>query len=287
MGLVEKLYQKITGNLATTVKALQDGFNNTSYLINGKDVFRLKKMSDAPFYSPQNEGKILSLIAPNRLGPRLYYFDYETGNMLDRYIEGDHRFVGPTMSDDDMRKMANVVRRLHGISGCHSEFYAEQRFSTYKSKSGLSLQDPFEDEIRSIIAKCIASEPLVLCHNDLVHDNILKNEETSQITLIDFEFAGLNNAMFDLASLLSENKIFDLEKCFSFIDCYYGKDKDEIKRHKVLLYMAYENYLWYYWASARFSETNYSGFKEIADDKLAAISLTKKQYKNNPDLLRL
>lgn len=287
MGIVESLYLKITGENPKTIVALQDGFNNTSYRINGDKVFRLKKLSDTPFYDAENEGKILNLVAQNRLSPKLYYFDNSTGNMLDRFIDNNHRFCGPSITESDLKAMASVLKRLHSIKNCKSEFYAEQRFSSYKLRSETDLHDPEEKVIRELVASIIRNEPLVLSHNDLVHDNVLKNKDTNQIVLIDFETAGLNNEMFDLASLLSQNLISDERKWQILLSAYFGKEAGEVKEKKLALFMQYENYLWYYWAVCRFKETAYQNFKEIADMKKNEIVFLKEFYKKHPHFLVL
>jgi thiamine kinase-like enzyme len=282
MGVIEQLYQKLTNENARSVVYLTDGFSNASYLINGEKVFRLKKISDSPFYSAKNEGAILNLIAPNRIGPKLYYFDYATGNMIDRYIEGDHRFVSPEIGKEDLKALAMILKRLHAIQGCTSEFYPFQRYQSYQSRSGLSLNPAEEEKISAKVASFYRSEPLVLSHNDLVHDNILKNDD-GQIVIIDYETAGLNNEYFDLASLLSENKIFDLTKIAYFVKAYFGNAYDETHLKKTILWMAYENYLWFYWADYRYKETHYEGFNAIAKDKKDAIALASDFYAQHPD----
>jgi thiamine kinase-like enzyme len=282
MGVIEQLFQKLTNENARSVVYLTDGFSNASYLINGEKVFRLKKISDSPFYSAQNEGTILKLIAPNRIGPKLYYFDYATGNMIDRYIEGDHRFVAPEISEEDLKALALIIKRLHAIQGCTSEFYPFQRYQSYQLRSGLSLNPEEENKISAKARSFYTSEPLVLSHNDLVHDNILKNDE-GQIVIIDYETAGLNNEFFDLASLLSENKIFALDKIAFFVKAYFGSAYSDNHFKKTILWMAYENYLWFYWASCRYKETHYEGFNDIAKDKKEAIALFSDLYSKHPD----
>jgi thiamine kinase-like enzyme len=282
MGVIEQLYHNLTNENVKSLVYLTDGFSNASYLINDEKVFRLKKTSDAPFYSAENEGKILSLIAPNRIGPKLYYFDKLSGNMIDRYIVGDHRFVSPDITPEDMKACASILRRLHSINGCHSEFYPFQRYESYQLRSGESLFPEEEEALKAKVRTLFQKEPLVLCHNDLVHDNILKSPD-GLLTLIDFECAGLNNAFFDLASLLSENKIFDPAKIRCFVKAYFTKEMSESHFRKTLLWMAYENYLWYYWAKCRYKETHYQGFAAIAEDKNEAIRLFQKLYREHPE----
>ncbi|MCH4211011.1 MAG: phosphotransferase [Bacilli bacterium] len=287
MAVVEQLFQKITNEIPRSVRQLTEGFNNASYLINGDKVFRLKKMSDTPFYSTANEGNILKLIAPNRIGPRLFYFDYSTGNMIDRFIEGDHRFLSPDVKEEELKSLASVLKRLHSIKGCVSEFYPKQRFDSYKQRSGNDLKDPNEEKMCELFYSFYSSDPLVLCHNDLVKDNVIIEPVTNKITLIDFEFAGLNVPEFDLASVIGENEIFDPAKVDYFLSCYYGSAFDKKKRNRVAISVAYSNYLWYYWAVCRYKETNYGPFSEIAEMKLKDIELQKQYANEHPDFYLL
>jgi thiamine kinase-like enzyme len=287
MGIVEQLYQKITNENARSVRYLSDGFNNASYLINEEKVFRLKKMSDTPFYSTKNEGKILNLIAPNRIGPKLFYFDYQTGNMIDRYVKGDQRFLGESVDIKDLKALAGVLRRLHSVKGCSSLFYPEQRYDAYKARSGVSLDESKEKEIREKFLSFYSKEPLVLCHNDLVKGNVIIDPASRQIVLIDFEFAGLNSPYFDLASVLSENQIYDFAKDEAFVEAYFGKNCSLLDKKKTAITMAYQDYLWFYWASCRCKETGAKDFKAIADGKLFNIETMKKYFSDHPEMGQL
>lgn len=282
MSTIEQLFQKITHDNVRSIVPLTDGFSNASYLVNGEKVFRIKNISDAPFYSAQSEGKILALVAPSGIAPKLDYFDFESGNLINHYFAGDHRFISSEITKEDLQALAAILKRLHAIEGCPSEFDPFQRYASYQSRSGMVLYPEEEGKISEIIGDFYRSEALVLCHNDLVQGNIIKSRE-GQIVLIDYEMAGLNNAFFDLASLLSENKIFAAEKIASFLKAYFGDAYTPFHLKKTRLWMAFENYLWFYWAVCRYKETGRQCFNEIAKDKKNAIDLFSGIFRNNPD----
>lgn len=48
------------------------------------------------------------------------------------------------------------------------------------------------------------SDPIVFCHNDLLAANILYNDSTETIQLIDFEYGGINYRAFDIANHFNE-----------------------------------------------------------------------------------
>ena len=67
--------------------------------------------------------------------------------------------------------------------------------------------------------------PLVPCHNDLVPGNLLlqSGDSTEAIGFIDWEYAGDNKALFDLAALIAEYEM-DGERRRLFIESYFGAD---------------------------------------------------------------
>jgi thiamine kinase-like enzyme len=287
MGEAETLYAKIMGEAPKTFVPLQDGFSNVSYLADGSKVFRIKKASDSPFYDAKEEGAILELAAGARLFPRIYYFNGETGDMVDAYIVGGAPFLSPDASDRDLRALARLIKRLHEIKGCSFRFDAKRRFDSYKSRSRADLRDPEEAAIRERAEAIIDAEPLVLSHNDLVAGNVIRKGKSGQIVLLDFEFAGLNNEMFDLASLLSESEILDEHKWDVLLTSYFAERMDAAKRKKLVLFMQYENYLWHYWAKCRERETKLPSFRDIAEMKEREIAFFRDFYKKRPDYLSL
>ncbi|WP_245497956.1 phosphotransferase family protein, partial [Mesorhizobium sp. M7A.F.Ca.CA.001.08.2.1] len=60
--------------------------------------------------------------------------------------------------------------------------------------------------------------PIVFGHNDLLPANIL--DDGNRLWLIDFEYAGFNTAMFDLAGAASNAGMSD-EESFAFLTAYF------------------------------------------------------------------
>ena len=48
------------------------------------------------------------------------------------------------------------------------------------------------------------STPLVLCHNDILLNNILYEENTNNVHIIDYEYLGANPAAYDIANHFAE-----------------------------------------------------------------------------------
>ncbi|KAI7747551.1 hypothetical protein M8C21_009350 [Ambrosia artemisiifolia] len=64
--------------------------------------------------------------------------------------------------------------------------------------------DAFEEEIETLY-KCLAADQhIAFCHNDLQYGNIMIDEDTQSITIIDYEYACYNPFMFDIANHFCE-----------------------------------------------------------------------------------
>lgn len=76
--------------------------------------------------------------------------------------------------------------------------------------------------------------PLVFCHNDLVKENCLFDQQ--QAWLIDWEFAQLNNPWFDLASVIL---YFELDKhqANSFLSDYFSNQEFNVESRICLIAM--------------------------------------------------
>ncbi len=282
MGIIENVFKQATGQNVTSLTILENGFSNDTYRINNEYTLRLKKTSDAPFYSPAEEKKIIDAVSPFRLTPKLFYFDTATGNKLERYLEQEEYFPkGNMASSHELSLMASALKRLHSITGNFKSFYTRDRYQTYKAASKEDLDPEFEEKIADLLGTFYHTEPQVLCHNDLWSDNILYYK--GMVVLIDFEFAGLNNPLFDLASVIGENEITNQDLIVEFLKDYYGRAYNEIQLHKVLLTVAMEHFLWYYWAKQRYLQTRHPAFLIIAESKKEGIALMKALYADHPE----
>ncbi|HWU22665.1 MAG TPA: phosphotransferase, partial [Nocardioides sp.] len=68
-------------------------------------------------------------------------------------------------------------------------------------------------------ALAVDPEPLVLCHNDLVPDNLV--DDGSTVTLIDFEYAGAGEPSAELAGL-AVGAGFDDARVAALVELYDG-----------------------------------------------------------------
>ena len=88
----------------------------------------------------------------------------------------------------------------------------------------------------------------VPCHNDSLCENWV--EGNGRMYLIDWEYAGMNDAMWDLADLSIEAEYGDLHDA-ELLRAYLGREALPSERKHFLTNKIYVDYLWTLWAKTR------------------------------------
>jgi thiamine kinase-like enzyme len=101
------------------------------------------------------------------------------------------------------------------------------------------LVEALEDAMRP------GDEPLVPCNNDLLAANFIDDGE--RVWLIDYEYAGMNEASFELGNIASESGLDDAQLAL-LVASYWGEPRpDKVARAQAWSLLA--RYGWTLWAS--------------------------------------
>ena len=241
----------------TSVSLIKNSVSNLNYLVNKKHVVRLKRHKDH-FYSYKNEREVLHKNSSLYLSERVTYLDQD-GNKVSDYIANSHTFKG---LDKEIIEIAKMLNKLHNSNiKTHAKFKTLKRYFYYQK---ITQEKGFahEEEIIKKVKHIYHHYPKVLCHNDVVSNNFLFTKNRSY--LIDYEFAGMNIALFDIASFISENNIEDKKKIALFLE-HYGYDLDNIDDLENMI--MFTNLFWYYWANERYISTKEKIYLKIKDMK--------------------
>jgi thiamine kinase-like enzyme len=129
-----------------------------------------------------------------------------------------------------LQELARTLRQLHSITHRQSPYAMEEDFARY-TKAPLGRKT---FQIRLLLKRLNAlPKSYALCHHDLNPRNILFQGRTT-VTLIDWEYARVNDRYFDLASVLVE---FNLNKrdTLTFLRAYLPR-KEKLNTKKLHLY---------------------------------------------------
>lgn len=268
--IVTGLYSRVYHRPPKKITPVKGGLSNDIFLCDGS-IVRIKLQSDFAFYDAASEYLNLKAASAANLAPAIRYFDLSTGNLVYPFVKGKVSWAGPKLSPLQLRKIGVYIAKMHTLDGGKGQFKASKRFDYYKESSGRFLANKEqESNIRSIVEKIISDEPLCYSHNDLVKGNIVALQ-TGGFRFLDYEFSGLNNEMFDLASFLSENQIDSQFEEEQLLKGYFGGRYEPLLLRKCRLFMLYEDHLWLYWAISRYEETKNKAFLSIAEDKRKAM----------------
>ncbi|MCE3050050.1 hypothetical protein HAX54_046368 [Datura stramonium] len=165
------------------------------------------------FLDREEEIKTFEWMSNHGYGPRLY--GYFPNGRVEEFIHGR------ALSPNDLRNpeisalVAAKIKEFHMIDKPGSKrvvLWMELRnmlncvkqLCSPEIKSEFALED-LEEEI-NILEKELSmdSKEIVFCHNDLRGDNMLFNEATKDLKLIDYEYACYNAAAYDLANHFCE-----------------------------------------------------------------------------------
>lgn len=149
-------------------------------------------------------------------------------------------------------RIADSLRMLHAGPKFEGEFYfpavrknylhTVQHAGYFIPENYLQVE-PFVCELERILAS--TAEALVPCNNDLLAENFL--DDGKKIWIIDFEYAGQNEASFEIGNLASESFLTE-EQLTALCDSYWGKHvPSKIARARAWSMIA--RYGWVLWAS--------------------------------------
>lgn len=259
MNNVLELFERLTNIKANKYELIKEGITNINYLIhssNGVFVMRIPRTNMIGI-DYINQGKVLKLV--KELNVEVIFYDDSTGIMITRYL---NNIAKEKVSFDVVVKH---LKKLHSISCANlSDFDPFKLIDIYKAIVNDTL---FKNEEKVIFkAKEIYNKyPKVLSHNDVLYANFISANNTYY--LIDYEYAGGNIALFDIASFLSENNIDDISLQLQFINKYFDTVNDELFDDINLMFM-FLDILWGYWAKAMYIKYQEEIFETIFNEKL-------------------
>ena len=236
------------------------GLTNESYLVtdikNDKYVIRFPGKGTEKIINRKNEKISTELACEIGIDSKLYYFDDNTGIKITEYIDKSQTMSAEALrKNDNILLIAEVLKNLHscgvdtGVSfdvismaECYEKFIVENNGTMYDDYEDVKLY------INTIKNKYLPTVELKPCHNDPLCENWLLKD--NQMYLIDWEYAGMNDCIWDLADVSIEAE-YSHENDIELLSAYFGHDVTDkewmaFQINKVLI-----DYLWSLWGKTR------------------------------------
>ena len=160
------------------------------------------------------------------IGPEVFYVIEPEGYLITSFIEGRLPSAEELGQPENIRRVADTIRRVHKmdpISATFSPFRVIEDSTGTARRFKVDFPDNFDWYIEQMNAAetALIKSPSAprLCHNDLLNANFL---DDGQIRILDWEYAGMGDPVFDLASF-SVHHSFSDEQDRLLLECYFGE----------------------------------------------------------------
>jgi thiamine kinase-like enzyme len=232
------------------------GLTNRNYKVTaplGTFVLRVPGEGTSEYISRENESVAARIASEIGVNAPLLYFDGRDGVQLTRFIEG-----GATMNVERFKDLGSVKRAAQSLRRVHDcgrpfknrfeLFQMIDEYLDFLGKKDAPLPDGYHDVKREAeaVRKALNARPLpiVPCHCDPLAENFL--DTGKQVYVIDWEYAGNNDPMWDLGDV-SVEAAFGPEQDEALLQAYFGGAPSANDRGRMVLYKAMCDLLWTLW----------------------------------------
>jgi thiamine kinase-like enzyme len=214
-----------------SIEYQQDGLTNQNYIISKKDMKYAVRIcgsnSDILGINRHAEYAAMKAAAEIGIGAELIYYSKETGDMITKFIAGKKWTNEDTTEKINLSRIADTMKKIHqlpSIPYCFSPYRDIEDRIQFAIRNNLALPDCLQellDRLHAIEKERQTNQNKLtgLCHNDPFSNNFIEDES---VRLIDWEFAGMGDIYFDLASICMfyppETKALFLENYFGYCD---------------------------------------------------------------------
>jgi thiamine kinase-like enzyme len=144
------------------------------------------------------------------IGPEVVAFLPPEGHLVTRWVDGRHWDADEFRNAEHVRLLIDTVKRIHALPLNGAVFSPFDRVKAFREKAvhfGVPLPrqlDTCLQTMRGVAAdqKADSSHWQRFCHNDLVSVNYLFIESEQRIVVLDWEFSGLGDIYYDLATVV-------------------------------------------------------------------------------------
>ena len=159
------------------------------------------------------------------IGPEMAAFVEPEGYLVTRFIEGKPIPPEEMRKPETISKAADTLRRIHDgprIPGRFDSFRVVETYCATAAAHGVRIPDAYgrAKEIADEIERARGPQPLVTCHNDLLNANFIDDGE--RLRIVDWEYAGMGDRVFDLANFSINHEFGDREND-ALLAAYFGE----------------------------------------------------------------
>ena len=220
---------------------LEGGITNTNFIVEDQgERFVVRVGDDIPIHGVMRFNEIAAASAAHAAGISPEIVFHAEGLLVMRFIEGY------TLTEADVRQQKNLERIIKLIQACHTEipkylkgpmlvfwpfhvcrsYILTAREGNCRMMSSLAYFADLNEELENTIGEV----KIVFGHNDLLAANFI--DDGQRLWLLDWDYAGFNTGLFDLAGLSSNNEL-SMEQEDWVLETYYQKPVTDRQRRRL------------------------------------------------------
>jgi len=270
----------------TNVQAL-GGMTNINYLAsvsNEQYIVRIPGVGTDQLINRREEKDNLDIGVQLGINPEHIYIDTETGLKVTRMIPGAITLTSSaTKEEETMKKVTSVLRKLHSSSvQMGNQFKLYELMALYERnvlEANVQFYSHFAEvkkEIQRVKSAYDGLERIeVPCHIDTLYENFVMDEK-GKLYLIDWEYSGMFDPLWDVATHLIESE-FDRREEVLFLGHYFQREVTEEEKEIILIHKIFQDYLWSMWTL--FKEAKGDEFGTYGKGRFERLQENLKVYK--------
>jgi thiamine kinase-like enzyme len=232
------------------------GLTNRNYKVSvGAEsyVLRLAGAGTAAYIDRQAEAHNARVAARAGVNAEVLFFEVSDGTMLCRYVDDSLTMSAETFQDlGRVERAAHAFRRMHAhpepFAGRFEVFAQIDEYLSLLRRNEARIPDGYDALHRQAEAtrRVLVERParLAPCHNDPLAENFLDAPE--RMYLVDWEYAGMNDPMWDLGDLSVEAG-FGPDQDEALLRAYFGGVPPPEQRGRMVLAKGLCDLVWTLW----------------------------------------
>lgn len=216
-----------------SIRSLGGGLSNTNWLADADGQHYVIRIagSGAPRSARRTERAAATAAAAAGIAPEIFTFTPE-GHSVVRFVEAVEAMTSDRFTSPDMRgRLAALLRAIHELPPIHGAF---DPYADIDTRLAAIAADgtPVPTRLPRLLDRVDLTRRRragrfrpVLCHNDPYYMNVI--DDGTQLWMIDWEYAGMGDPMFDLGGVAY---LLDDAGREQLLVAYHGRSDDALRR---------------------------------------------------------
>lgn len=241
------------------------GLTNRNYKVsigNERFVLRIPGEGTSDYINRRHEAVAARVAAEAGVNAEVLFFDEDDGLMLTRFVDGAVTMSGGRFKDlGAVARAARAFRRMHD---CGKSFATEfdlfqkmDEYLDYLRKKKARIPDGYAEVQKEAeaVRAALSGRPAALrpCHCDPLAENFL--DTGARIFIIDWEYAGNNDPMWDLGDVSVEAG-FGADQDAALLQAYFAGKPPAAQVGRMIMYKAMCDLLWTLWGVIQVANEN-------------------------------